>query len=284
MTLSPCLLSTLLCLPKFLISETRIPKSGTTNSLPIPSNDQAVHAIESTPFVHHNYNDTLRWAPIKDGICTTKVAYSHLSSQEVHQLPTQGPRNITDDANRILHKVSKCKLIPPILKTFAWRLIRRALATGARVGTFSVRIDNNCDYCGHVETDQHLSLTCNLPTQVWFIANPSLVTNQFPVEDDGVQLSLSLLLQHDTTKKALCNNMFLLWYIWKARNDKRFQRRTWTANQVQQATTAHMHAHLDALKNPTDWIVLTSLLITLLQELDEGVIKHTLQQIVVDIW
>jgi hypothetical protein len=104
------------------------------------------------------------------------------------------------------------------------------------------------------------------------------------VEDDGVQLSLSLLLQHDTTKKALCNNMFLLWYIWKAQNDKRFQRRTWTANQVQQATAAHMHAHLDALKNPTDWIVLTSLLITLLQELDEGVIKHTLQQIVVDIW
>lgn len=33
-----------------------------------------------------------------------------------------------------------------------------------------------------------------------------------------------------------------------ARNDNRFQRRTWTSLEIQQAANAHMNTHLDALK------------------------------------
>jgi ribonuclease HI len=44
--------------------------------------------------------------------------------------------------------------------------------------------------------------------------------------------------------------LFLLWYIWKARNDNRFQRKTWTTNQIKLAAAAHINAHLDALQNP----------------------------------
>jgi hypothetical protein len=31
-------------------------------------------------------------------------------------------------------------------------------ATDERVGRYSVHIDNHCDYCGDIETDQHLFL------------------------------------------------------------------------------------------------------------------------------
>jgi len=44
--------------------------------------------------------------------------------------------------------------------------------------------------------------------------------------------------------------MFLLWYIWKAHNNNKFQRKTWTANQIQLAAATHINAHLDALQNP----------------------------------
>jgi len=160
----------------------------------------SVHTIESTPLVPHTCNDILRWIPTKDGICTTKAAYSHLSSLQTHQLPNQGPRSITEEANKILLNTWKCKLIPPIIKTFAWRLIRRALATTVRAGSFSIRIDMNCDYCGQEETDQYLFFTCIVPAQVWSIANPPFLSNQIPVEDDGVQLSLSFLFQNDITE------------------------------------------------------------------------------------
>jgi spore germination protein GerM len=38
-----------------------------------------------------------------------------------------------------------------------------------------------------------------------------------------------------------------MWYIWKARNDNRFQRRTWTSSQVHHATAAHLNTHRIAL-------------------------------------
>ena len=122
------------------------------------------------------------------------------------------------------------------------------MATGERAGRYSVHIDNHCSYCGAVETDQHLFFKCNLSTDIWSAANPPLITNNIPAEDDGVQMSLPLLFTHNLTDEILCKTLFLLWYIWKARNDNRFQRRTWTSLQIQQAANAHMNTHLEALK------------------------------------
>jgi ribonuclease HI len=89
-----------------------------------------------------------------------------------------------------------------------------------------------------------------VPAQVWSSANPPFLSNQIPEEEDGVQISLSFFFQNDITEHDLCNKMFLLWYIWKARNDNRFQRKTWSANQIKLAAAAHMNAHLEALQNP----------------------------------
>jgi hypothetical protein len=103
--------------------------------------EQAVQIIEGTPVVNSDHDDILRWSPASNGQCTTKAAYSYLANQEVHQLPSQGSRSISHDANLILQKVWKYKSIPPILRTFAWRLIRRAVATVERAGRFSNHID-----------------------------------------------------------------------------------------------------------------------------------------------
>ena len=88
---------------------------------------------------------------------------------------------------------------------------------------------------------------CTLPTEIWSTANPPLITNNIPAEEDGVQLSLPLLITPNPTDETLYKSLFLLWYIWKARNDNRFQRRTWTSSQIHQAANAHMNTHLAAL-------------------------------------
>jgi len=56
---------------------------------------------------------------------------------------------------------------------------------------------------------------------------------------------------HGQSYEILCKIFFLIWYIWKAHNDKRFQRRTWTSHQIQQAANAHINSHLDALNEQT---------------------------------
>jgi hypothetical protein len=110
--------------------------------------------------------DILRWTPATNGRLTSKSAYSYLTGFQTHTLPTQGKRSITPQADSILQKVWKAKSIPPLPKTFAWRLIRRALALAERAGRYSMNIDQHCTAYGALETDNHLLFLCDLPMQV----------------------------------------------------------------------------------------------------------------------
>jgi len=80
-----------------------------------------------------------------------------------------------------------------------------------------------------IEDDYHLFFQCTLPRQVWLTANPSINTANFPPEIDGVQSTLTLIV-NDTTPEALLSKfLYTLWFIWKARNDYHFNRKDWTA-------------------------------------------------------
>jgi hypothetical protein len=136
-----------------------------------------VQEIEAIFVLQSNHQDILRWAPSTKGQCTTKAAYTYLASLSPHQLPSQGSRSITQEANSILQKVWKGKSIPPFLKTFAWRLIIRVIATAERASRFSTHIDNFCTYCGAIENDVHLFFLCDIARQVWASSNPPMHTH-----------------------------------------------------------------------------------------------------------
>ena len=89
---------------------------------------------------------------------------------------------IAKDYQNLLNKIWKDKLIPPTNKTFMWRLIRQAVATGERASCFSTRITKNCTYCGQLENDMHLFFTCAFPRAVWFTGSRPLRTDALPQE------------------------------------------------------------------------------------------------------
>jgi hypothetical protein len=128
----------------------------------------------------------------------------------------------------------RMKDLPPLIKNFSWRLIRRALASGDRAATFSVHIDKHCSTCGLIEIDAHLFFRCDFARAVWFAATPSLRT----AEDDGVQVILSIIITDSIQNQSLKTILTILWYIWKARNGLRFNIRQWTTWQVHHAVAA----------------------------------------------
>jgi hypothetical protein len=133
--------------------------------------------------------------PAKTSICTTKSIYRYLAVQNHIQLPIQGPRSILPQLNQILHKVWKSKTLPPVIKTFSWRLIRRALATAQRASTYFTHID---PFCSLVVLMKVMLFHCNLPRAIWFTFNPSLRTDSLPHEDDGIQLILQTIITATT--------------------------------------------------------------------------------------
>jgi hypothetical protein len=140
----------------------------------------------------------------------------------------------------------KSKDLPPIIKSFSWRLICRALATAERATRYSTRIDNHCSDCGAVEDDAHLFFHCNLPRAIWFSFSPSIRTDTLPQENDGVQLILQSLISNSIPDALFHKILFTLWYIWKVRNDRHFRGYTWTPGQVNNVVAGHIKSNAQA--------------------------------------
>lgn len=169
------------------------------------------------------------------------------SAQNIIQLPQQGSRSILPQANRILGRAWKIKQLPPLIKTFRWRLIRRALSTAERAARFSSHTNDHCATCAAIEDDAHLFFHCQPPQAVWFSFSPPIHTDTLPQENDGVQEIMQTLISDAISDNLICKILTTLWYIWKARNDKLFHQKTWTPIQVHNAAAAHLNTHIQAI-------------------------------------
>ena len=96
------------------------------------------------------------------------------------KLPMTSKRGKCQKSNNILQRAWKSKELPPLIKAFTRRLIKRALATAERASRYSIHIDKHCAACGAVEDDAHLFFHCHLPRAVWFSTDPPLRTNNLP--------------------------------------------------------------------------------------------------------
>jgi hypothetical protein len=182
----------------------------------------AADNILQTPKISSNDHDTLYWKPAASGLCSTKEAYKFLSIQVDHSLPSHGPRSISIQAFAILICVWKHKTLPPRIKAFAWRLLRNALASGYRASCFSNKIDALCKTCGFSETDFHLFFGCTFARAVWFSSSPPLRIDSLPSNEDSIQATLVFILSNNISEDLLQEVLTRLWYLWKARNDFRF--------------------------------------------------------------
>ena len=59
-------------------------------------------------------------------------------------------------------------------------------------------------------------------------ANSPLKTDLIPHEDSGLHDTLQALLPNNYTNELLQEILTRLWYIWKARNDFRFNDKKWS--------------------------------------------------------
>lgn len=123
------------------------------------------------------------------------------------------------------------------MKTFAWRLIRRAIATGLRASRFSKHIKKECCRCGLIETDLHLFFQCSFSRSIWFsfgLKTDMLNSSLYPAD------IIHMICSGQQSELKLDTIFTTLWNIWKARNDLLFNKRKWSPMQVLPATVIHL--------------------------------------------
>lgn len=84
---------------------------------------------------------------------------------------------------------------------------------------------------------------CDFARSVWFSSITPLLSSSLPNEEDGVQECLQKIINSKTTDDILTQVVTYLWFIWKARNDRRFRQRNWSVLQVHLAVKAHIQAY-----------------------------------------
>jgi len=131
--------------------------------------NQTVQAISSVRPVPNDQHDILRWTPSKNGLCTTKTFTGTCPPKIRFNFPNRVQGAFSPKLTKFCSKHGKSRELPPLIKAFTWRLIRRALASAERA----------------VEHDAHLFFHCNLPRAVWFSFTPPMRTDNLPQENDG---------------------------------------------------------------------------------------------------
>ena len=110
------------------------------------------------------------------------------------------------------------------------------------MSAFTDKIDKACALCGFTENDMHLFFHCEFARAVWFCAKTPLLSSILPQEQDGVQQCLVQIISPQVSDEILTQITTYLWFIWKAINDLRFCKRSWSVLQVHLAVHAHIHS------------------------------------------
>ncbi|XP_050238023.1 uncharacterized protein LOC126687507 [Mercurialis annua] len=114
--------------------------------------------------------------------------------------------------------------IPNKIRVFVWRCVHNGLFTGEALH-MRLQLSPSCPFCAAVETLEHMLLHCSRIHLIWFGSPLSFrshwdLTTKFHLQWKHISNQLTSL---DPTASSLELFCFILWHIWKSRNNCIFQ-------------------------------------------------------------
>uniref|UniRef100_M4DYN7 RNase H type-1 domain-containing protein n=1 Tax=Brassica campestris TaxID=3711 RepID=M4DYN7_BRACM len=176
--------------------------------------------------------DKLIWLGTTSGEYTTKSGY--LKAME--SSPTSPPPNRAIDWNKGVWQLE----VAPKIKLFLWKIFQGALAIGDRLVTRNISTGTSCKTCNNVESINHLFLHCDIAYKVWKLAPfSSCIDSRRLLDLNTAWQGLSKLVclpptGISTGPLAPC----ILWSLWLARNNRLFNNKISTPEEIVSRATA----------------------------------------------
>ncbi|CAA7038463.1 unnamed protein product [Microthlaspi erraticum] len=170
--------------------------------------------------------DSLGWFFTKSGRYTVKSGY--MVAQQF--LEAETPILFGPDTRRLQAQVWQIQCTQK-LQHFIWQALTGCIAVGARLRSRGMQVDPQCMRCGMApETVNHTLFECPPALQVWALSPIPTVPGIFPT--GGLFTNMTHLFWHLPTDERMKMYPWLIWYIWKSRNDKVMSNVDWDPNEI----------------------------------------------------
>ncbi|XP_056855828.1 uncharacterized protein LOC130505243 [Raphanus sativus] len=179
-----------------------------------------------------SHDDSFTWAYNKSGNLTVKSAYWLAREQKIKETFPQALA--LSSVNHVKEKVWRT-LTSPKIKTFLWKALSEALPVADLIIQRGMRIDGRCQLCGlEGETIIHVLFHCDPARQVWVLSG--VPCSEIGFENGSLFGNLNYLLNVKCSSEGgiqpLRSWPWVIWNIWKCRNDFIFKGRRWAPEEI----------------------------------------------------
>ncbi|XP_010501946.1 PREDICTED: uncharacterized protein LOC104779285 [Camelina sativa] len=176
-----------------------------------------VAIISALPLQQPDKPDLLRWHFTKSGKYSVKSGYHTLRS---HSIASAGPKIFGPTSVPLQAFVWKIRC-PPKLRHFMWQVLLGCVAVTANLRKRGLSCDATYGPCGiGEETINHTLFECPPACQVWALSQFPTAQGVFPSE--SIFTNMDFLFWRFPNVQNQEYIPWILWYVWKARNDKLF--------------------------------------------------------------
>lgn len=167
--------------------------------------------------------DSFIWSHPKDGKYTVKSGYWKAVNANIHPDDPKPPLASNPDIATNVWKLE----ISLKMKHFVWRIASKALGTAENLRRRNINVNPYCSKCcTELETSDHTLFSCPEIIQVWRAAGFS--THFIGDAGKSLENKLRWIMDMSTTKNASKTHcllpFWLMWRIWKGRNELVFNR------------------------------------------------------------
>ncbi|RYR56284.1 hypothetical protein Ahy_A05g022025 [Arachis hypogaea] len=181
--------------------------------------------ILSTPISVMNKEDILYWPWREDGNYSIKTGY--YAARRTEQSDNHRNPSTSEDKREIWREVWRME-VPQKIRMFLWKACQDILPVGSNLYKRKIASDPKCQIClKSPETVEHALLLCDWARATWFGAEGQWTPTVKTVTSIGnwiVECIKKLRAGGgENQERGISKLGFLMWEIWKTRNNKMFQ-------------------------------------------------------------
>ncbi|XP_048605708.1 uncharacterized protein LOC106424118 [Brassica napus] len=185
-------------------------------------NPEDITLIRSLATSSAHRRDTFCWNYTRNGQYTVKSGY--WVAQNV--LMTEGEKEVLEPSITKLQAFAWKIKAPSKICHLIWQLLTGYVAVTRNLARRNMRCDNYCPRCGELEESvTHAIFECPPALQVWSLSATPSSPGLFPVP--SIYANMDYLFWRKNSiiepEQDMDPYPWIIWYIWKARNDKLFR-------------------------------------------------------------